>query len=268
VNTDDLTAMAENSEAEALFAMMTSMTDKGRRRMDVSTTRIGGGVVVRAGNDSTGFWSRVLGLGVNEPITDQIIDEVIAYHRERGDTGPRLQIAPTVLPSDWARTCARHGLNQGPSWYKLVCPVDAFVPGTTSLRIGPVGPDQAEEAGAVLARGFGWEQEDVVDVYAPAVSSGAVQGLAAWDGDTMVAAAGLGLHAAAAEMYGAATLPEHRGRGAQSALLTARAQAAAEAGCTWLVAETWVPPEGATNPSLDNMRRAGFRVLYERASWR
>lgn len=70
-----------------------------------------------------------------------------------------------------------------------------------------------------------------------------------------------------ADMFGGATLAGARGRGAQSALLTARIMAAREAGCRWIVAETGSESPGEHNSSLHNMHRAGFRPLYERLTW-
>ncbi|MET8351477.1 MULTISPECIES: hypothetical protein [unclassified Micromonospora] len=51
------------------------------------------------------------------------------------------------------------------------------------------------------------------------------------------------------------------------ALLTARAAAAAQAGCRWVTAETGKPAPGSSNPSLNNMLRVGLTPLYERRNW-
>lgn len=56
-----------------------------------------------------------------------------------------------------------------------------------------------------------------------------------------------------------ATLPEYRGRGAQTALQIARLAAAKEAGCELVVTES-VPGSA----SMRNMERLGFRVAYTR----
>ncbi|MFI6270035.1 GNAT family N-acetyltransferase [Micromonospora zamorensis] len=90
---------------------------------------------------------------------------------------------------------------------------------------------------------------------------------AAWDDAELVAGGNLFLHDGAASLNAAATAPGHRGLGAQSALIAARARAAAEAGCQWLFAETGKPAPGTQNPSLNNMRRAGLVPLYERRNW-
>jgi ribosomal protein S18 acetylase RimI-like enzyme len=75
------------------------------------------------------------------------------------------------------------------------------------------------------------------------------------------------VHGDTAQFVGGATVPEQRHRGAQTALIAARARAAHAAGCRWLVVETGAEAPGGHNPSLHNLRRAGFEVLYERTNW-
>jgi GNAT superfamily N-acetyltransferase len=90
---------------------------------------------------------------------------------------------------------------------------------------------------------------------------------AAWDGDEIVATANLFIHGEIGSLNTAATLPSHRNRGAQSALIAARAKEAANAGCRWLCAETGRPADGEINPSLNNLASAGLRPLYYRQNW-
>jgi ribosomal protein S18 acetylase RimI-like enzyme len=63
-----------------------------------------------------------------------------------------------------------------------------------------------------------------------------------------------------AQLSGASTLPSHRRRGVQSALLRARLVDAAESGCDLAVVTT----EPASK-SQQNVQRAGFALLYPRA---
>lgn len=67
-------------------------------------------------------------------------------------------------------------------------------------------------------------------------------------------------HDGIAQLTGAATLPAHRRRGVQSALLATRLAAAATAGCELAVITT---APGST--SQENAMRAGFALLYARA---
>ncbi|NUL02342.1 hypothetical protein HRW07_03590 [Streptomyces lunaelactis] len=109
-------------------------------------------------------------------------------------------------------------------------------------------------------------REDPSNFFNRAGGFGAEQ-YAVWAGERIVAVGSVFLNGECADMFGGATLPEARGRGAQSALLTARVRAATAEGCRWLVAETGVEGPGEHNPSLHNMVRVGFEPLYERATW-
>src|SRR5690606_18183489 len=88
------------------------------------------------------------------------------------------------------------------------------------------------------------------------------------DGDRIVAGAALYMEGTTASLHSAATSATHRGRGAQSALISARIEAARAAGARWVVTETAVPAPGTRNPSTENMRRAGLEVSYVRPNWR
>jgi GNAT superfamily N-acetyltransferase len=90
--------------------------------------------------------------------------------------------------------------------------------------------------------------------------------LAERDGQ-VVATGSLFVHGETAWLGVAATLAQHRGLGAQSALLAARVNAAAELGCRVLATETGEPTENEPNPSLDNIRRAGFTQISSRLNY-
>jgi ribosomal protein S18 acetylase RimI-like enzyme len=68
-------------------------------------------------------------------------------------------------------------------------------------------------------------------------------------------------------LFGAATLPEGRNRGAQGALLAARVREARDRGVRYASAETWLESVGNPNPSQHNLRRAGLTEVHIRPSW-
>jgi hypothetical protein len=102
---------------------------------------------------------------------------------------------------------------------------------------------------------------------AAGVRSSGFQPFAAWDGDDMIATANLFISGGVASLNTGATLMTHRNKGAQSALIAARARYAERAGCHWLIAETGQPASGSKNPSLDNLLHAGLDVRYVRVDW-
>lgn len=72
--------------------------------------------------------------------------------------------------------------------------------------------------------------------------------------------ASLRVHDGVAQLNGAATLPEHRRRGVQSALLRHRLAEAARRGCDVAVVTTH-----PGSKSQENVQRSGFSLLYTRA---
>ena len=66
------------------------------------------------------------------------------------------------------------------------------------------------------------------------------------------------------------TLPTHRGRGGQGAILARRIAEAIDAGARGLVIETGQPEPGeeSKHPSYRNIHRAGFEVAYVRMNYR
>ncbi|WP_433365139.1 GNAT family N-acetyltransferase [Actinoplanes sp. CA-142083] len=93
-----------------------------------------------------------------------------------------------------------------------------------------------------------------------ATSAGAVRYLAWRDGVPVGGGALRVTGDGIAQFAGAATLPEHRRRGVQSALLAARLADARAAGCDLAVVTT-----RPGSPSQSNVQRAGFQLLYSRA---
>ncbi|GAA0462462.1 hypothetical protein Ade02nite_28990 [Paractinoplanes deccanensis] len=254
--------MIELTEAEFMYAYETGTPEPARSRLGVAAARIGGGVALAMPNDPSGYWSKALGFGVTEPFTLAVLDEVLDFYRAHGVRQAVLQLIPSVLPDGFAS----RGLEKTGTWVKLggdpAAVAEAAAP--TGLRIAPVTPDHAERWADTVLETFGMPTGDLTAMLAATAGRDHWRPFAAWDGDEIVAGANLYLHGESAALNAAATKPGHRGRGAQSALIAARARAAAEAGCRHLYAETW---RGDGNQSLSNMVRAGLKPLYERENW-
>ena len=112
-------------------------------------------------------------------------------------------------------------------------------------------------------QGVPWHEEFPRDVVMAAerdsVSAGLQRYIALHD-RVVAGGAGLALADGIAQMAGAATAPEHRRHGIQSALLSARLIDAATAGCD--IAVVTVQPGSR---SQQNVHRQGFHLLYTRA---
>jgi GNAT superfamily N-acetyltransferase len=255
----------EQVEAESNFALESGAPADVAEFLGIATRRIGGGVALSMRNDPTNYWSKALGF--TEPLTADVVAEVCDFYRSEGTARAVLQPAPSELPADWDGIRAKQGITEGSTWVKLSRDTSPVASVETSLVVDVVDDQHAQEWAAVLLTGFGMPLEGFQALFAASLAHPGITAYGAWDGDDLVAAATLFTHGDAAEFAGAATLPGHRGRGAQSALLARRIADATAAGCTVLSAETGKPAEGTRNPSLENLRRAGFEVLYDRVNW-
>jgi hypothetical protein len=263
-------AAAERSEAETLFDFEAAAPAEDRAALGMSQTRIGGGVVLSMRNDPINYWSKALGFGFDAPVTVELIEEVCEFYRVEGTPEADLHVAPSVLPDNWSEICAKVGLTAGPKWVKLGCMVDVAVRNAnppTGLRVGQPRGDEARTWGTTLLRGYGAPADELVGMFADLVDRPGWLTFAGRLDDAIVSTGALYVHDDIGHCFGGATLVEARGRGGQSGLLAARARAAQEAGCRWLVAETGAEEQGEHNSSLHNMLRLGFEVLYESQSW-
>ncbi|MFD3505449.1 GNAT family N-acetyltransferase [Streptomyces sp. NPDC058676] len=265
--------LAELTEIMAYTDFATSASTSVREALGLSSLHVGSTRALAIREDPSHFFNRAGGFGVDGPITGDGLVRVCDFYRERGVSQGSLLIAPPLLPPDWAATAAKLGLTEGSRFTKLGCDIvtlptavdrAALDPG---WRVGVVEAHQACEWATVMMTTFGFTTPDMIEMAASCVGKANWRQYAAWAGERIVAVGSVFLNGECADMFGGATLPEARGRGAQSALLTARVRAARAEGCRWLVAETGVEGPGEHNPSLRNMVRVGFEPLYERATW-
>jgi hypothetical protein len=90
---------------------------------------------------------------------------------------------------------------------------------------------------------------------------------AAFDGEQLVATGAVSIWNGIDMLGFGATLPSHRGRGAQGALMARRIRDGIALGCRWLTTETGEDTPGQSNPSYRNMLRTGFRLAYVRPNY-
>lgn len=271
MTTDISSSLAERAEIEAYTDFVAGTPAATRDLLGVARFNVGGGLVTTVRGDSTRFWTKAGGLGFVEPVTVDLVTQVCDFFHAQGLPRGTFLLAPSVLPADWPEICAKLDIIEGGRYVKLVCHVDSLLDRSTlldpALRVGPVNVAHAHEWSSVMMRTFGFLDDGMVEVGASMIGRPDWHPFAVWDGDEIVATAATHVYEDSAHIFGAATVPQARGRGAQSALLHARALAAKAAGCQWLVAETGAEQPQQHSTSLHNMLRAGFRPLYERANW-
>lgn len=206
--------------------------------------------------------NRVLGLGVGAPVTDDDLDSIDSFFAGM-ETRYGIALAPETDPGLAERLAAR-GFEPGYAWMKFERGSGPPPDARTELRVERVGP--GDDFGLVFARGYG-----VPDFVAPwsaeLVGRSGWHCFAAFDGDVPVGCGVLYVADGAGWLSFGATLAEHRGKGAQSALLAARIRASVELGCDRLVTETGERVPDRASGSYRNILRAGFTEAYLRPNY-
>jgi GNAT superfamily N-acetyltransferase len=248
----------ERGELEAfrdLFAAAPS-------ELGAQVAELGGALCLRLDTaPATGEFNRAIGLGLGRAATEEGLDSVVGF---LNGTASLLAIAPAAAPPELEEWLGARGFARGYGWTKFSRGVaDPPLP-RTELRVERDG-DGAAFAQAVI-RGYG-----IPDAFAPWLQDLARRErwhcFVAFDGDTPAGAAALYAAGDVGWLGVAATVPEHRGKGAQSAILAARIEAAAAAGCSVVVTETGEPVDGQPGASYRNILRAGFEPQYVRANY-
>ncbi|UOG79104.1 GNAT family N-acetyltransferase [Streptomyces sp. CB09030] len=267
------TGLAELTEIVAYTDFATSAPTPLQETLGVGSLHVASTRALAVRGDASHFHNRAGGFGVDRPVTADDLARVCDFYRSQGIAQGALMIAPPLLPPDWAATAAKLGLTESSRFVKLGRDLDALPAGTDrpaldpDWRIGIVEAHQAHEWATVMMTTFGLTAPDLIEMAASFVGKTNWHQYAIWAGERIVAVGSVFFNGECAHMFAGATLPEARGRGAQSALLATRMQAAKAEGCRWSVAETGVEAPGEHNPSLHNMLRAGFEPMYERPNW-
>ncbi len=209
-------------------------------------------------------FNRVTGLGMEQRITPDQVDEITAHYQTAGVRRFFVQLSPNALPPEAAEMMEEKGFQLYNYWAKLCRPLRELVPALRSnLRISPVQDDEAEDYGRLLCRAFQWP-EVLSPLFAQTVGWPGYRQYFVRDGKTVIAAGALYQYQDIACLAIAGTLAEHRGKGAQQLLLNHRIREAFRSDCRHLIGET---AENRPVSSHRNMQRAGMQLIYLRPNY-
>lgn len=212
------------------------------------------------------FFNRVMGWGLDAPATEDQLHAIVGRYRAAGVPRFFIQVSPAAVPAALFGWLEARGFRHHNSWAKLFRGVEAPPEVATDLRIEEVGPAWAGVISAMAATAFDWPPLSQA-LLARLMQQSGWRRYLAFDGEAPVAAAGLYVTGAHGYLGPAVTLPSHRGRGAQSALIARRIHDAAADGCTLLVTETAEDRPEHPAPSFRNMQRLGFQLAYLRPNY-
>lgn len=216
---------------------------------------LGGVTVLRSeAAPRSAMLNQIVGLGVDEPATEDEVDA--ALEAIGGDVSCYVAVAHGARPSELGRWLDERGLEASWGWMAFRRGVEPVPARPTSLRLQPVGAAEATSFARIVVTGYG-----LPDAVVPWAAQAPDRGWDCWlalDGDKPIAAAGVFIAEGVGYLGFAATLEEHRGKGAQNALLARRIDHAGDAGCDVVITETGERRNGPPSNSYRNILRNGF----------
>jgi ribosomal protein S18 acetylase RimI-like enzyme len=233
-------------------------------RHGIARTEVGGALCTAVGAQESTMLNRVVGLGLDSPATEGELDQIEAFFARHGQRF-YISLSPRARPAGLRGLLKRRGFEQGYAWMKFTRGAEKPPATQTALRVEALGPDHGADFGEVVAAGY--ELEPFTAPWFAELPRTSWRCYVAYDGDEPAGAAALYLHDRAGYFCFAATRPEHRRKGAQSALLAARIHDAAESGCTVLFTETGERIPMKPSDSYRNILRFGFEEAYLRPNY-
>ena len=230
------------------------------------------------------MFNRVMGVGLDPEraaeAPEAVLDRAAAHYEGAGVPRWMVQLLPHVEPDGFAGVAGSRGVIRLRGWAKHLGSSRQAVPARSELRVVRLDPGVSVGGQSDSRLAEAWADLLVRNIGFPAPFAGwlrALYGRERWHlylalhGDVPVATGGMYLSESDLGPIGqltfASTLPEHRRRGAQSALVARRVHDARAAGARWIVAETDEERPDRPNPSTRNLERLGFPVAYVRANW-
>ncbi len=208
--------------------------------------------------------NRVVGLGADRPATESEVDAALAA------IGPGVTyyaaVAPGARPAELPAWLRARGLSPGWGWMVFHRGVEDAPPAHTTLQVTEAVTSDERAAFARVVR-VSYGLPEAVEATIASAPDGGWQCWLALAGDEPAGAAALFAADGAAYLGLAGTLPEHRDKGAQTALLAARIRRAAQLGCDVVVTETGERRDDRPSNSYRNILRAGFKELGVTENW-
>ena len=257
---------AERVEHAATRDMVGAVAPEVAARLGLTLDPVGGAHALACTASSDTILNRVMGLGVESPARPEDVAALAALYRRRGVARYLVHVAPHAHPPELEGWLAAAGFTPfRRAWMKFALPArraPAAVPAPSGLTLREVDAAHGATFADLIARVFHMQGGEPLFSVIP--------GRAGWhtwiafDGETPAAAAAMFVAGGDTWFGFGACDPAYRGRGAQTALLAARARRAADLGCRDCFTETGEAVPGEPQTSYRNIERAGFEPFYRR----
>lgn len=258
----ELCARLETVEAlnQVEFAVTFNRLEK---KIQAAYKKIGTGYAVFGGVDSP--LTQAFALGLGGEVSEKEILELENFYKER-DSSVNVEVC-TLSDISLTRLLVERGFQISEYSHLLVKSLagDESFEQAGELFIREVRADEADKFAATVARAFaeGSEpSESITEIFKVWFEQSNCTWFGAFVDGEPVGGGAVFLNRGVAEFGGASTLPEHRGKGIQTALLKARLAYAKKNGCDMAMVTT-LPG----TISQRNVEKQGFQIAYARTKF-
>ena len=258
--------LTETIERQALLGWYEAASQLELPGYEWSLAQIGDAMCSVSATEPSILVNRVLGIGSQATPTFEQLVEIQRLYREAGVSRFFLHVVPQIMGPDTEKLLTITGYRRHRGWMKFTRGPGDVGPVTSDLTIRQIGPDEAANFAAIAAPAF-----DMTLACQPALAALANDPhwhlYMSFDGTRPAGTGAIYIRGNAAYTDWAATHPDFRRRGSQTAILNARIQDALNAGCTTIVTMTGEAIPGDPQHSYSNILKRGFSEAYLRENW-
>ena len=251
-------AISERVEQAALVDLHAAAPPSLRDALGLRLETVDGALVSMARRDPSTLLNRVVGVGLEKAATPGGVEKIRMLYEESGVRRFYLHLHPDARPSELRAWLVEAGWDRARGWMKFRREAAAPSEARSDLEIRRIGPEDGLAFGGIVAQGFGLTQT-AVPLLAELAGRSSWRLYLSFDGGTPAGAGAMFLHADVAWFDWAATLPEFRRRGSQSAIQGRRIRDALDLGCRAMLTTTGEAVPGDPQHSYHNILRAGFQ---------
>lgn len=257
--------------AEWLAAVLRAADDPLAAEFGITVRQAGSITALSARKVPHPFVNHIIGLGVDVPATEAQINDLIGRY-----PAGNFALSPAALPSQIPDWLAERGFIAIATLSIMRYAGGAPEPPETRLRIEEIDPSRATAFATILgtlgvpgelAGAAGVEPERFLPWFAALVGEPGWRHYLAYNGEIPAATGATFIKGKTAWVCFAATHPEHRRLGAQSALIARRVRDALAMGCSDIFAGTITAVANAEaghhRTSNENLVRCGFEPAYQ-----
>lgn len=236
---------------------------------DMHCLSIGSAAAVVSGTVTNSLnMNRVIGLGVAEAASEQMLDEIFALYQRHG-VSFGIELCPAAAPAALKAWLQQRKMRRGVATamhYRQAQSISAADCSSSSLTVRRAKPSESDLVAQICCSVFRMPEPARAALAGTAALPEWRQWIACADGRPVAAALSF-IRDGIAWLGWDATLPEFRGRGAQRELIAHRVNDACSSGCEYITSETAPSIGERADPSFRNYARNGFSFAYERFTY-